>query len=99
MSKFQLALADRQCRMAELSQRCQDLITMLCTALYGARQEDEMVRDSADVMCQSLTQRYTGRRPANSYYRQVTELGAAIADGAYQPLAGVESGEILMPYK
>ncbi len=30
MQKFQLTLADRQCRMAELSGRCQDLITILC---------------------------------------------------------------------
>jgi alkylation response protein AidB-like acyl-CoA dehydrogenase len=99
MSKFQLALADRQCRMAELSQRCQDLITMLCTSLYGARQEDEMVRDAADVLCQELTQKYTGRRPSNSYYRQVTELGAAIADGGFQSLAGIDAGEILMRYE
>ena len=38
MSRFQLKLADRQCRMAELSQRCQDLITILTTSMYGARQ-------------------------------------------------------------
>ena len=37
MSKHQLKLADRQCRMAELSQRCQDVITILTTSLYGAR--------------------------------------------------------------
>jgi alkylation response protein AidB-like acyl-CoA dehydrogenase len=98
MSKFQLALADRQCRMAELSMRCQDLITMLCTSLYGARQESEMIRDAADVLCQELTQKYTGRRPSNQYYRQVTELGAAIADGGFQSIAGVNPGEILMRY-
>jgi len=28
MSKYQLKLADRQCRMAELSQRVQDVITI-----------------------------------------------------------------------
>ena len=38
MSRFQLKLADRQCRMAELSQRCQDVITILTTTMYGARQ-------------------------------------------------------------
>jgi alkylation response protein AidB-like acyl-CoA dehydrogenase len=98
MSKFQLALADRQCRMAELSQRCQDLITMLCTSLYGARQENELVRDAADILCQELTQKYTGRRPSNQYYRQVTELGAAIADGGFESLAGIDPSEILMRY-
>jgi hypothetical protein len=97
MFKFQLALADRQCRMAELSLRCQDLITILCTSLYGARQENEMLRDAADVMCQELAQKYTGRRPANSYFRQVTELGAAIAEGGFPGLE-IDAGEILMPY-
>jgi hypothetical protein len=98
MSKFQLALADRQCRMAELSQRCQDLITILATSLYGARQDHEMTRDAADILCQELTQKYTGRRPSNQFYRQVTELGAAIADGGFASLAGIDAGEILMKY-
>ena len=98
MSKFQLALADRQCRMAELSQRCQDLITILATSLYGARHESEMVRDASDILCQELTQKYTGRRPSNKFYRQVTELGAAIADGGFESLAGIDAGEILMRY-
>ncbi|MCC6491482.1 MAG: acyl-CoA/acyl-ACP dehydrogenase [Pirellulales bacterium] len=98
MSKFQLALADRQCRMSELSQRCQDLITILCAALYGARQEDEMVRDAADLLCQRLADKYAGRRASNRYFRQVTELGAAIADGGFALIGGIDSGEILMKY-
>ncbi|HYO24384.1 MAG TPA: acyl-CoA dehydrogenase family protein [Lacipirellulaceae bacterium] len=99
MSKFQLALADRQCRMAELSLRCQDLITMLCTSLYAAQQQHELVRSAADVLCQDLTAKYTGRRASNSYYRQVSELGAAIADGGFPGLEGVEAGEILIRYE
>ena len=99
MSKFQLSLADRQCRMAELSLRCQSLITMLCTALYGARQSDEVVRDAADIFCQEQTQQYTGRRPSNSYYRQVTQLGAAIAEGKFSSIAGLDPDEILMRYE
>lgn len=98
MSKFQLALADRQCRMAELSLRCQDLITMLCTALYGARQDNELVRDAADLLCQELAQKYTGQRPSNSYFRQVTKLGARIAEGDFPGLEGIDGGEILMRY-
>jgi hypothetical protein len=99
MSKFQLALADRQCRMVELSLRTQDLITILCTSLYGARSTQEFVRDAADVLCQELTNKLTGRRPSNSYYRQVTELGAAIADGGFPGLEGIDGGEILMRYE
>jgi hypothetical protein len=98
MGKFQLSLADRQCRMAELSGRCQNLIIMLCTSLYGARQSDEVIRDSADIMCQELVQQYTGRRPSNRYYRQVTELGDAIAAGGFHSIAGLEPDEVLMKY-
>jgi alkylation response protein AidB-like acyl-CoA dehydrogenase len=98
MSKFQLKLADRQCRMAELSQRCQDLITILATSLYGARQDDTILRDAADIMCQNLRRKLLGRRPSNAYYRQATELGAAIAEGQFKSIAGLEPDQILMPY-
>ena len=37
MRKHQLALADRQCRMSDLSQQIQDAVTILCTSLYAAR--------------------------------------------------------------
>jgi len=43
MSRFQLKLADRQCRMAELSLRCQDFITILATSMYAGRHEDVVV--------------------------------------------------------
>jgi alkylation response protein AidB-like acyl-CoA dehydrogenase len=99
MSRFQLKLADRQCRMAELSQRCQDLITMLTTSLYGARQEDPLTRDAAAIFCENLRQKHLGRRPSNHYFRRTTELGAAIAEGQFRPIAGLEAEEILMPYE
>lgn len=98
MSKFQLSLADRQCRMAELSGRCQDLITMLCTSLYGARQSDEVVRTAADVMCEELRQKHTGSRASNQYYKKVTKLGEAIADGGFASIADLDPDEILMKY-
>jgi alkylation response protein AidB-like acyl-CoA dehydrogenase len=99
MSRFQLKLADRQCRMAELSQRTQDLITILTTSMYGARQTDALVQDAADIFCQNLRQKLLGRRPSNHYFRRVTELGAAIAGGLFRSIAGVEADEILMPYE
>jgi hypothetical protein len=71
---------------------------MLCTSLYGARQQDEMIRDAADLLCQELMQQHTGRRPSNRYYRQVTELGAAIAEGSFSSISNIETGEILMRY-
>jgi alkylation response protein AidB-like acyl-CoA dehydrogenase len=99
MMKFQLSLADRQCRMAELSARCQNFITILCAALYGARQTDAVLRESADVLCQELTQQLTGKRPSNSYFKQVSQLGAAIAEGQFPGLAELKPDEILMPYE
>ncbi len=99
MYRFQLKLADRQCRMAELSQRCQDLITILTTSMYGARHDEPLVQDAADILCQNLRQKLLGRRPSNHYFRRVTELGAAIADGQFRSITGVEADEILMPYE
>src|SRR5207253_1340557 len=94
MSKHQLGLADRQCRMSELSQRLQDAVTILCTALFAARQDDEIVRQAADVLCQDLTRKINGRRPSDRYYRTVTKLGDAIAQGGFKSIAGVDAGEI-----
>ena len=98
MSRFQLKLADRQCRMAELSLRCQDVITILTTSMYGARQDDPIVQTAADIVCENMRQKLLGRRPTNYYFRRVTDLGAAIADGQFRSIAGIEADEILMPY-
>ncbi len=99
MSKFQLSLVDRQCRMSELSQRTQNLIIILCTSLYAAGQNDEVVRDAADVLCQDLTRQLNGRRPSDRYYRQATQLGEKIVDGAFKSISHVTPDEILMPYE
>ncbi len=99
MSRFQLKLADRQCRMAELSLRCQDVITILTTSLYGARSSDPLVQDAADLLCENMQQKLLGRRPSNYYFRRVTALGEAIAEGKFISVAGVEAEAILMPYE
>ena len=99
MSRFQLKLADRQCRMAELSLRCQDLITILATSMYAGRHDDVVVRDAADILCQNMRQKLLGRRPSNQYFRRVTDLGAGIADGQFKSIAGLEPDQILMRYE
>ncbi|HVX61194.1 MAG TPA: acyl-CoA dehydrogenase family protein [Pirellulales bacterium] len=99
MRKHQLALADRQCRMAEISRRVQDAIIILCTSLYAARQQDEVVRTAADVICQDLTRPFDGRRPSDRYYRTVTRLGQQIVEGGFKSISGLPTGEILMPYE
>jgi len=98
MRKHQLQLADRQCRMSDLSLRVQDMVTMLVTALYAGRQTDPLVQSAADVACQDLVLRRTKKRPSDAYFRTVTRLGQQIADGGFEAIAGVPEGEIMMQY-
>ncbi len=98
MMKHQLKLADRQCRMSEVSSRAQKLVVMLCTALYAAKQENEVIRSAADLLCQDLTRELTGARPSDGHFKAASKLGEAIADGGFPGMAGVEVPEILMRY-
>jgi alkylation response protein AidB-like acyl-CoA dehydrogenase len=99
MSKHQLKLADRQCRMSELSQRLQDMVVILASSLWAADQESELVRDAADILCQDLTRKLTGKRPSDSYFRAVTKLGQSIAEGGFEEFAsGIRPEPILMGY-
>src|SRR5690606_18192569 len=70
MRKHQLKLADRQCRRSELSARVQQMVVMLCTSLYAASQEDEVVRDAADCICRDLKRSLLGQRPSDDDFRQ-----------------------------
>ncbi|MDR3634706.1 MAG: acyl-CoA/acyl-ACP dehydrogenase [Isosphaeraceae bacterium] len=99
MSKHQLKLADRQCRMAELSQRIQDLVVMLTTSAWAAKQSSEVVHSAADILCQDLQRKLTGKRPTDAYFRAVSKLGQTIAEGGYEAIAGVQPEAILMPYE
>lgn len=98
MRKYQLKLADRQCRMSELSLRVQKAVTMLVTALHAGQSGDEVVQGAADVLCQDLTRELTGHRPSDKYFRAVNKLGETIADGGFRSIAGCHPDEILMPY-
>ena len=98
MRKHQLKLADRQCRMSELSARIQSLVVILCTSLYAARADDEVVQHAADVLCQELRRQLSGKRPSDSYFRSVTQLGETIVDGGFASIAGLQPDEILMSY-
>jgi alkylation response protein AidB-like acyl-CoA dehydrogenase len=98
MVKHQLKLADRQCRMADLSQRVQDVVVMLVTALYAHQKKNETTTLAADVACQDLTRRLTGARPSDAYFRTLTQLGDAILAGGFAELTDVPQGEILQKY-
>jgi hypothetical protein len=98
MRKHQLKLADRQCRMSELSSRVQKLVVILATSLYAAKQIDEVVRSAADVICRQLTQELTGRPPSDRFYRAINTLGEQVAAGKFASIAGLAPDEILMKY-
>jgi alkylation response protein AidB-like acyl-CoA dehydrogenase len=98
MTKHQLKLADRQCRMAELSKRAQDAVTIMVTALWAHAQSNELVRSAADVLCQDLRRQLTGERPSDSYFRTVGQLADRIVAGGWEELAQAPLAEILMRY-
>ena len=98
MRTHQLKLADRQCSMNFLSQRIQDAVVMLCTSLYVARSDNETTQLAGEVACNDLYRRLTGRLPDNRDFRQVTQLGAWIAEEGWREIEGVEPDPIMMRY-
>lgn len=98
MQKYQLKLADRQCSMAALSLRIQNLVVMLVACQWAAQKESELVHTAADVLCRELKQQITGQLPDGRYYKAVTRLGAAIVDGGFMDISGIETDEIMMRY-
>jgi alkylation response protein AidB-like acyl-CoA dehydrogenase len=99
MRKHQLKLADRQCRMAELSARIQSLIIIVVTALWAHRQKDPVCTQAADILCQDLRRSLTGKRPTDRYFRSASELADAIIAGGFHAIAGAPQAEILMSYE
>jgi alkylation response protein AidB-like acyl-CoA dehydrogenase len=98
MRKHQLKLADRQCRMAELSQRVQDTVVLLVTALWGHRQGTEPAIAAADILCQDLHRKLTCERPSDAYLRDVGRLADLVIAGGFDELAAVPRADILMRY-
>jgi alkylation response protein AidB-like acyl-CoA dehydrogenase len=98
MAKHQLKLADRQCRIAELSQRVQDNVVLLVTALWAHRKNTELAVASADILCQDLRRKLTGKRPTDRYFRDVGQLADLVLSGGFKDLSGIAPDEILMKY-
>ena len=98
MRKHQLKLADRQCRIAELSQRIQDTVVLLVTALWGSRQSNDVALGAADILCQDLRRKLTGQRPSDSYFRDCNRLAKDIIEGGFEAIAGAPRVEIMMSY-
>jgi acyl-CoA dehydrogenase len=99
MVKYQLKLPDRQCRMSELSQRIQDMVTILVTTLWAHQQKHEPAVAAADILCQDLTRKLTGKRPSDKYFRDASKLADVIVSGGFETIAGLPTQEILMQYE
>lgn len=98
MVKHQLKLADRQCRMAEVSQRVQDLITVVAVCRWAAGRSEGIVQDAADVLAGDLLRRLRGGRPSDGDLRRITKLGEAIADGGFPGMPAIDAAPIMMDY-
>jgi alkylation response protein AidB-like acyl-CoA dehydrogenase len=98
MVKHQLKLADRQCRIAEMSQRVQDTIIILVTSLWAHKQGDPTTIAAADILCQDLTRKLNGERPSDQYFRACGKLADMIIGGSIPSLNSIYKDEILFPY-
>lgn len=99
MRKHQLKLADRQCRMADLSGRVQDSIIVLVTALWASKQKEEATVAAADLLCQDIRRKLTGKRPTDRYFRDASRLADMIIGGGFERIAGAPQAPILRPYQ
>lgn len=91
------AIRDRQALAVELTQRIQQATIMLVVARYGARQDDPLVRQAAVCMAAELDHRLCGARPSANYHALTTELGAAVAEDQFAPVAAALRGPVAMP--
>ena len=74
------------------------LLVILATSVWAGHQSGALGQDAADILCQDLARKLTGRRPSDGYFRAVTKLGETVEAGGFEAIAGVDQGEILMRY-
>ncbi|MGF1581820.1 MAG: acyl-CoA dehydrogenase family protein [Gemmataceae bacterium] len=98
MVKHQLKLADRQCRIAELSQRVQDNVTILVTSLYANQQKNETLVMAADILDRDLRHKLTGERYPDRYYKDASALADKIIADGFPGLEEIQPQDIMMSY-
>jgi len=99
MRTHQLKLADRQCRMTELSSEIQDALVILITSMYAAESKDEITKRAADGICRELRRKITGAKATDRDYRHITSLGEEIATNGWKGLDDITVPEIMMQYE
>ncbi|HEU4948921.1 MAG TPA: acyl-CoA dehydrogenase family protein [Kribbella sp.] len=97
LARYGPELAVRQADAIELAQRIQLATVLLVVARYGARQDDPLVRQAALCMATELGQQLSGRRGTPAYHRLVTDLGAAVAEDRFAPVATAAREPVAMP--
>ena len=98
MVRHQLKLPDRQISMAALSQKIQDQVVMLVSALWADAHGDPLVREAAVVLGNDFHARLTGRPATGRDIRTATRLGEAITRDGFVLLEGIVPDDILMRY-
>lgn len=98
MIKHQLKLADRQCRIAEMSSRVQDAVIMLVTANYANAEQNPTLIAAADILCQDLRRKLSGERPSDSYFKACSKLADMVIEGKFPGLSEVDCADILFSY-
>lgn len=98
MIKHQLKLADRQCRIAEMSSRVQDAVVMLVTANYANAEQNPTLIAAADILCQDLRRKLSGERPSDSYFKSCSKLADMVIEGKFPGLSEIDCEDILFKY-
>jgi alkylation response protein AidB-like acyl-CoA dehydrogenase len=98
MVRHQLRLADRQCLIADMSQRVQDTITMIVACMWAQRTGNETYIGAADILCRDLTRKLTGERADDEYFRATRKLADRIIETGFDGLADIKKADILFSY-
>lgn len=98
LRRYQLRLADRQVKMMEMSQRIQDTVTVLVTALWADQQGHEAWILAADMLCRELCRRWSGKGISDNDVRLARQVAELVLDRRFPALQGVAEPPILMPY-
>lgn len=98
MIKHQLKLADRQCRIADMSAQIQDLITILVTACWAHGEGNPLYTASADILCRDLRYKLSGQSVPDKHYRRMSEVADMIVEQGYPGLNEIEPMPILFSY-
>lgn len=90
-------LVHRQAVALELAQRVTNAAAMLTITCYGRGLADAVARQAAACMANELGQRLTRRRPTSDYYRQITQLGEAVAEDQFDLVRDAPRDRPIMP--